>query len=107
MSEIGFVFRNAEGMASCGTLVPEEAPGAEPGLPWTPAFEFCLPAAEVASVTAPYFQDVLVIPCGSTLCLVPQGCGAQGAPGWLLSFSNADRARTSLMPLFKYHEIGQ
>lgn len=77
----------------CGRFFPEESPGAGPGLPWSAAFEFCLPAAEVASVTNTYLQDVLV------WINVPQGCGAEGEV--LLSFSNTHGARTALMPLFK------
>lgn len=74
MPEIGFVFRNADGMDFCGRLFPEESPGAEPGLPWSAAFEFCLPAAEVASVTGTYLQAVLVMLCGSCAVVQRERC---------------------------------
>lgn len=62
---MGFVFRNADGMGFfSGRFFSEESPGAEPGLLWSAAFGFCLPAAEVAVVTNNYLQSILVILCG-------------------------------------------
>lgn len=83
-------------MAFCTRLFPRGASGsAERVLAWSLAFDFCLPAVVVSSFTPLYLKGVSAILCGTwwavtTTRAAGLRCGARGAPGWLLSVSNAD-----------------